>query len=40
MTFYFKSEYTGQCYEIDFIPQFEGWIEISKAEYEEWLAKN
>lgn len=32
---YFKSIYTGQIYEVNFIPQFEGWELSTKEEYEE-----
>jgi len=39
MTYYFKSEYTGQCFEISFIPPYMGWIEITKKEYEEYMRK-
>ena len=39
MTYYFKSEYTGECYELDFIPAYCGWIEISKEEYEKETIK-
>jgi len=39
MTYYFKSEYTGECYELDFIPVYNGWIEITKEEYEKETSK-
>ena len=31
---YFRSVYTGQIYEVDFIPTGEGWELSTKEEYE------
>lgn len=31
---YFKSTYTGQIYEMSFIPQYGGWEPSTKEEYE------
>ena len=33
---YFKSIYTGQIYEVDFIPKGIGWELSTKEEYENW----
>ena len=33
---YFRSVYTGQVFEVDFIPQFGGWELATKEEFEEW----
>lgn len=32
---YFKSIYTNQIHEVDFIPQFGGWELSTKEEYDE-----
>ena len=32
----FRSTMTGQCYELDFIPQFGGYELITKADYDAW----
>ena len=32
---YWKSVYTGQIHEVDFIPKFGGWELSTKEEYEE-----
>jgi hypothetical protein len=37
---YFKSTFTGQIYEVDFIPKGEGWELSTKEEYETWLKVN
>ena len=36
---YFKSIYTGQIHEVDFIPQFGGWELARKEDYEEQQKK-
>ena len=37
---YFKSKFTGQVYEVDFIPTFPGWELSTKEEYEKWKKEN
>ena len=32
---YWKSIYTGQIHEVDFIPQYDGWELSTKEEYEQ-----
>ena len=36
---YWKSIYTGQIHEVDFIPKFDGWELATKEEYEEQQRK-
>ena len=36
---YFRSTATGQCYKLDFIPQFGGYELITEDEYNEWSQK-
>ncbi len=33
---YFKSVFTGQIYEVDFIPMGIGWEVSTKEEFEKW----
>lgn len=37
--YYFMSEYTGQVYKLDFIPQYQGWIQVTEKEYKEYCEK-
>ena len=37
--YYFKSTYTGHIYRLSFIPQYGGYKEVTKEEYEEYRAK-
>jgi hypothetical protein len=37
--YYFKSTYTGQIYRLNFIPQYGGYEETTKEEYEEYCTK-
>ena len=37
---YFKSTFTGQIYEVDFIPMGVGWELSTKEEYEAWKKAN
>ena len=36
---YWRSVYTGQIHEVDFIPKFGGWELATKEEYEEQQRK-
>lgn len=36
---YFKSIYTGQIYEVDFIPMGQGWELSTKEEYDAYMTK-
>lgn len=36
MKYYFKSTTTEQVYELDFISQYEGYIQVSEQDYIEW----
>lgn len=33
---YIKSAVTGQCYKVEYIPQYGGYEVITQAEFEDW----
>ena len=33
---YIKSTVTGQCYKVEYIPQYSGYEVVTKEEFEDW----